>query len=65
MATAAVLAATKSVVQPMRGGSVRADVQSAGPKSILTGGLGTEHRFLQGSQGECFFFTCIYCEVIA
>lgn len=53
VAGATVLVAAEPVVQPVRGGPVRAHVQGAGPEPVLAGGLGTEHHLLQGSQGEC------------
>lgn len=36
----------KPNLQPVRGGSLRVNVQSAGPKSLLTGRLGEKHRVL-------------------
>lgn len=51
MADTALLAAPESIVQSVWGGSLRIDVQSIGPESVLAGGLGTKHRILQGSQG--------------
>uniref|UniRef100_A0A8D8MHS2 (northern house mosquito) hypothetical protein n=1 Tax=Culex pipiens TaxID=7175 RepID=A0A8D8MHS2_CULPI len=46
-----VFAAAEPVVQPVRGRPVRADVQGAGPESVLAGRLGAEHDILQGFEG--------------
>lgn len=46
------LVAAEPVVQPVRGGFVRVDVQSLGPELVFASGLGEEYHLLQGSQGE-------------
>lgn len=52
VAGATLLVAAEPVVQPVRGGFVRANVQSTGPELVLASGLGKEYHLLQGSQGE-------------